>query len=84
MKACVKGLNISNFWKNLTEDEFDSLHASSVPTPDRVLSLLEAEDKNAHEQTITTWLHRFVRETNKLPSLCDFCLELSHSIDRDR
>ena len=72
MNALVKGLKVSDFWGQLTIDEFDVLYTASIPTPERVISLLEADERNRKDGQILTWIHRFIRSTPTLKALLRF------------
>ena len=68
-------------WNVPTSEELDALYEVSVPTPGRVIELLETDEKVKQDGKITTWLHRFVRNTYHLKTFLRFVTgaELLHS-----
>ena len=72
MLALIKGLKSFQFWCDLSEQEFDALYSLSIPTPERVIGLLESDPQSPHESKILSWLHRYLRSTTILRKFLQF------------
>ena len=63
MQAIVSGMG--PFWKKITEEMFESLYVSTIPTVENIINCLLTSEASNHEAKIVTWLYRFIRSCSK-------------------
>ena len=51
---------LGEFWHSVTEPEIDTLYSSCMPIPEKVLKCLNVEPLSKKEDTVVTYLHRFI------------------------
>ena len=49
------------FFKTIGPELFDALYLETIPTANRVIESILVQETTNHEQSITTWLHRYIR-----------------------
>ena len=83
MNAIVKGMKLTNLWKQTTASEIEALYLSAIPTRERVAALLETDEKSPIDARIATWLYRYVANTPYLKEFIRFVTGSSSIILND-
>ena len=70
---------MGEFWHNVTEPEIDALYSSCTPTPEKVLKCLNVEPLSKKEETVVTYLQRFIRSSSQetLERFLQYCTGVS-------
>ena len=58
LQKLVSGME---FFKTIGPELFDALYLETIPTANRVIESILVQETTNHEQSITTWLHRYIR-----------------------
>ena len=63
MQKVVSGMG--NFWNKVSSHMISSLYDCTLPTSEKILSNLDANESCNQDQKVVTWLHRYIRCCSK-------------------
>ena len=63
IQSLIKGIGL--FWKNLSPDILDSLYDCTIPFPETIIEHLEPKLGWQKDQSVFTWLNRYIRSCTK-------------------